>query len=286
MPKGASHEKRSLVWSHHHGRRRAGGFCPAARAGANGQRSSGSVDAGTDRRRHHARFSDRLYPDGHGHDVRLDCLSKSEPVAGGAADAGPDGAACLFGHVQRCADFDSPVRLHGLSGGAGQPDRETVQEPAPGHRPHSGFAGSGHHRHLCCLCDGHRHCGCGGDADGLAGLSGHAQGRLRHQAVGRCHHRRRLSGHPDSALGAADCLWRYGWRVGSAALCRRLLPRHHAGRAVCGLRDCGGQAQAKPGATAVGRRPQGGTACVCSGNLENHQQQRSARTDRRHQGQA
>ena len=43
-------------------------------------------------------------------------------------------------------------------------------------------------------------------------------------------HRGRLPRHPDSAVGDADRLRRDGRRVGRAALRRRLLPGHHAGR--------------------------------------------------------
>ena len=87
---------------------------------------------------------------------------------------------------------------------------------------------------------------------GLLALAGHAQGGLRRPTVCRGNHRWRLPGHPDSALGAADRVRRHGWRVGGATLCRRFLPRHHAGFALRWLRHHRRQAQTPSGATAVG----------------------------------
>ena len=57
------------------------------------------------------------------------------------ADARPDGAARLQGDGQRRADRDPAVRVHGLPGRARQPDREAVQEPAPGDGAGARFAG-------------------------------------------------------------------------------------------------------------------------------------------------
>ena len=65
---------------------------------------------------------------------------------------------------------------------------------------------------------------------GLLALPGDAARRLRHQALGRRDHRRRLPRHPDSAVGAADRLRRDRRRLGGPALRRRVLPRDHAGR--------------------------------------------------------
>ena len=65
------------------------------------------------------------------------------------------------------------------------------------------------------------------------------------KVVGRRDHRRRLPRHPDPAVGAADRLRRDRGRVGGAALRRRVLPRHHAGRAVRRLRHHPGEAQAR-----------------------------------------
>jgi hypothetical protein len=64
--------------------------------------------------------------------------------------------------------------------------------------------------HLRHLCHRHRHRRRRGHADGPAGLPGRCCAGLRRAAVGRRHHRRRLPGHPDPALGDADRLWRHG----------------------------------------------------------------------------
>ena len=55
---------------------------------------------------------------------------------------------------------------------------------------------------------------------GLLALSGHAARRLRTQALGRRHLRRRHAGHPDPALDHADRLRRRRQRLGGPALCR------------------------------------------------------------------
>ncbi len=163
----------------------------------------GLLMLGADRGRDHARLPDCVHADGHGHVLRLARLPQREPRVGRAPDARPDGAARLFGDVQRRPDRDSAVRLHGLSGRARQPDREAVQEPAPGAGPRAGCAGGGHHRHLRDLRHGHRHRRRGGHVDGPAGAAGDAARRLQHQARRWRDHRRRLPGHPDPAFGPA-----------------------------------------------------------------------------------
>jgi TRAP-type mannitol/chloroaromatic compound transport system permease large subunit len=59
---------------------------------------------------------------------------------------------------------------------------------------------------------------------GLLAFPAMLKSRLRHKAVGRRDHRRRLPRHPDPALGDADRVWRHGRRLGGAALRRRLFP--------------------------------------------------------------
>ena len=167
-----------------------------------------------------------------------------------AADAGPDGAARVLGDGQRRADLDPAVRVHGLPRGTRQPDRQAVPQPAPGPGPRARLAGRGHAGDLCGVRHRHRHRGRGRHADGPAGPAADAARRLRRAPVGRCHHRRRLPGHPDPALGAADRLRRHRRRVGGAAVRRCLLPRHHAGRSVHPVRDHHGQGQAGLGAAA------------------------------------
>ena len=87
-------------------------------------------------------------------------------------------------------------------------DRQAVQEPASRDRARARLARGGDHRHLRDLRDRDRHRRRGGDADGTARISGDAEGRLQHQGVGGRDHRRRLPRHSDSAVGAADRLWR------------------------------------------------------------------------------
>ena len=147
------------------------------------------------------------------------------------ADPGPDGAACLLGDVQRRADRDPALRVHGLPGRTCEPDRETVQEPAPGARAPARRTGGGDDRDLRHLCNCIRHRRRRGHADGPARAAGDAARRLQHQGGGRCDHGRRLPGHPDPAFGTADRLWRNRWRVGGQAVRGRVLPRHHARQA-------------------------------------------------------
>jgi hypothetical protein len=81
-----------------------------------------------------------------------------------ATDPRPDGAARVFGDVERRADRDPAVRVHGLPGRALEPDRRAVQEPAPGDwarfRRRSAVATPRHLRRFR-HCDGDRRCrGC------------------------------------------------------------------------------------------------------------------------------
>ena len=177
-------------------------------------------------------FPDRLHADGHGRVLRLARLPQRQPGAGHDADPRPDGAARLLGHVERRADRDPALRLHGLPGRAREPDREALQEPAPGAGARARRAGRRDDRDLRDLRDRHRHRRRRRHADGPARAPGDAAGRLQRAAVGGRDHRRRLPRHPDPAVGAADRVRRDGRRVGGQALRRRVLPRHHAGRAV------------------------------------------------------
>ena len=154
----------------------------------------------------HAGLPDGLHADGHGHDVRLLRLSlrRADGRWRDHPDARPDGAARLLGDGQRRADRDPAVRLHGLSRGARQPDREAVRQPAPCIGAGSRFARRCHAGHLRGVRHRHRHRRRGGHADGPAGPAADAARGLRRSAVGRRDHRRRLPGHPDPAVGAAD----------------------------------------------------------------------------------
>src|SRR3990167_8087360 len=120
--KVASHEgsQGTLVWL------RADGPDPGGRAGHGDQRPDHDqrplwpAHALAGGRRHHARLSHRVHAHGHGHAVRVFRLSLGRPDLGGSdpADAGPDGAARVFGDEQRRADLDPAVCLLGLPGRA------------------------------------------------------------------------------------------------------------------------------------------------------------------------
>ncbi len=167
-----------------------------------------------------------------------------------------------------CADLDPAVRVHGLPGRARQPDREAVPLAAPGDGAHSGLARGGHAGDLRDLRHRHRHRGRGGHADGPAGRcrpcckAGYSV-RLTAGAItaGGC------LGILHSALGDADRVRRHRRRVGGAALRRGVLPGHHAGGALHGLRDRHGQAAARPGAAAARGRARRGAAARGSATL-------------------
>ena len=78
-----------------------------------------------------------------------------------------------------------------------------------------------------------------------------------------CHHRGRLSRHTDSAFGAADRLRRDGRRFGRAALRRRVLPGHHAGRAVPRLRHRAREVQPDLMPPLAAEAARGAAAVVC-----------------------
>ena len=86
-------------------------------------------------------------------------------------------------------------------------------------------------------------------------------------------HRRRLPGHPDPAVGAADRLRRHRRRVGGAAVRRRVLPRPDAGRPVHRLRDPRREDQALAGAAAVRRGP---LRAAAAADAEDHEPERHA----------
>ena len=206
-------------------------------------------------------FPDRVHADGHGRVLRLARLSQRQP-----ADSPCSQVLDLLvqrtygGDVERRADRDSAVRVHGLSRRARAADRPAVQEPAPRHRARAGLARGGDHRHLRDLRHRDRHRRRGGDADGPARVSGDAQGRLQRQGLGRRDHRRRLPRHPDPAVGAADRLRRDRRRVGGAALRRRVLSRLHAGVPVHRLRHRAREVEA---AASCRRCPRASGACRC-----------------------
>ena len=199
-------------------------------------------------------------------------------------DPRPVRAVDVQGDEQRRADLDPAVRLHGIPGRARQPDREAVQVAAPGHGPHSGLAGRCNARDLRGVRNRHRHRRRRRHPDGPAGVPGDAEGGLQHQAGRRCHYRGRLPRHPDPAVGHADRVRGDGGRIGRAAVCRCVLPGHHAGRPVHRLRDHRRQDLAAHGAPAVGRGPHGQAAAGAGSTLGGWQPARAAGGARRLQG--
>ena len=205
-------------------------------------------------------------------------ISKPGTGTGRTTNAGFDGAAGLFGDVQRCADFDPVVRLHGLPRRARESDRKVVQEPAPCHGKSSWVTRRGDCRDLRGLRHRDRNRRRSGDIDGLAGVTRNAQGRLSRQACRRRDYRRWLPWHPDSAVRVADRIRRNGRRIGREALCRRFFPRHHARRTLCGLHHHRRKIEAQPGTTVVGRRPNREAAEIFRVRFEVVRRQRPARS--------
>ena len=199
------------------------------------------------------------------------------PAARAGAGARPHGAARLRRHVERRADRDSAVRLHGLPRRARGADRQAVPEPAPRDGARSGLARGRDDRHVRDLRDRDRHRRRGRHADGPARVSGDAQGRVQHQGLGGLRHRRRLSRHPDSAVGAADRVRRDGRRFGRAALRRRFFPGPHARGALPRLRHRAREVEA--GAHAAARR-RASAGCRCRRTRSSSQPARPPRADR------
>ena len=142
---------------------------------ARGPRHARPADARADRGGDHARLPHRVHADGHGRVLRLARLPQRQPRPRRPADARPDGAARLRGDVERRADRDPAVRLHGLPGRARGADRPAVQEPAPRAGARARLARGGDDRHLRDLRHRHRHRRRGGDADGPARVPGDAE---------------------------------------------------------------------------------------------------------------
>src|SRR5438445_390717 len=187
------------------------------------QRAPGPAHARADLRGHHARLSHRLYPHGDGRVLCLAFLPQCGPGDCGPTGAGPLRATHLWRDVERRADRNPAVPVHGLSRRAGEADRPAVQEPASCHRTRAGVSGGGDDRHLRDLRDRHGHRRRGGDAHGPARVSRDAEGRIQRQGCGRRGDRGGLSRHPDSSLRAADRLWRGCWCVGRPTLRRGLI---------------------------------------------------------------
>ena len=153
------------------------------------------------------------------------------------------GAEDLRGHVERRADRGAAVPVHGLPGRARQHPRPAVPLAADLDEERSRRARRRDAGHLRDVRDRDRHRRRGRDADGAAGVPGHAARRLRREALGRRGLRRRLPRHPDPAEHPADRLCRDGRRLGGQALCGRVpagLPAH---RPLHGLRDRAGHDQ-------------------------------------------
>ena len=152
-------------------------------------------------RRHHARLPDRLHADGAGRVLRLlrDGRRHLQP-AGPATPTTSWPTTCWSRCRCSCswATWSSaPTSSTGCSAASSSP-RGTC--------PASLAVATLITCALFATATGHRRRG--RDADGPAGLPGHAARRLRHQAVGRRDLRRRHARHPDPALDHADPLWR------------------------------------------------------------------------------
>ena len=80
-----------------------------------------------------------------------------DPATATQQGARPVRATHLRRDVERRADRDSAVPVHGLSRRARAADRPLVQEPASCHRAHPRVAGGGDHRHLRDLRHRDRH---------------------------------------------------------------------------------------------------------------------------------
>ena len=218
------------------------------------QRPHRPAHAGADRGGDHARLPHSLHADGHGRVLCLALLSRHQPGARHPAGPRPHGAADLWGDVERRADRDPAVLVHGLPGRAGGADRQAVQEPASCRRARAGFACGGDHRHLRDFCDCYGHRRRGGDSDGPARISGDVEGGLQRQGCRGRGNRGGVPRHPDSPVGAADRLRRDRGRIGGAALCRCVFPRFHAGGALPCLCDRTGEVEARTDAAAEGER--------------------------------
>ena len=140
---------------------------------------------------------------------------------------------------------------------ARQYSRPSVPFAAACRRSGAGSARAGDARHLRDLRNRHRHRRRLRHADGAAGVPGHVARRLRRQNCLRCGLRRWMPRHSDPAERDAHSLWRHRRRVGGQALRRRVLPRHHAGRALHALHDHHGGAESEARAAAC--RPRSAT---------------------------
>ena len=165
-------------------------------------------------------FPDRLHADGDGRRLRLLRLLHARPGVLRQPHLHAAGAEDVRGHVERRADGGAAVPVHGLRGRARQHPRSPVPFAAALDEERARRARGGDAGHLRDVRDRDRHRRRGGDADGPAGLPGHAARRLRRQALGRRGVRGRLSRHPDPAQHPADRLCRDRRRLGGQALCR------------------------------------------------------------------
>ena len=202
----------------------------------------GPADAGADRRRHHARLPDRVHADGHGHVLRVARLSQREPgiAIRQTLDLMVQRAYSVMtndvlisvplfvfmGYLVERANLIEKLFRACTSRSARMPGSLAVATlvTCAIFATATGIVGA-----VVTLM-------------GLLALPGDAEGRLQREAFRRRDHCRRLPRHPDSAVGAADRVWRDRGRVGGAALRRRFLSRAHAGRPVHRLRDHAGEA--------------------------------------------
>ena len=141
------------------------------------------------------------------------------------------GAAHLFGDDERRADLDPAVRVHGLHHRARQHPRSAVQVAAARRRPDAGVARASPRSPPArssppppassapCVT-----------LMGLLAFPAMLRAGYDVKICRRRGLRRRLPRHSDPAERHADPVRRHRRRVGGQALCRRLLPRHHAGR--------------------------------------------------------
>ena len=129
------------------------------------------------------------------------------------------------------------VHLHGLHHRAGRPDGAAVHGLPLRARADPRRALSGRHPDGHGVRHGDRHRRRRRHRARHHGLADHDQVRLRPQAVGRHHHRRRHARHPDPAIRHADRDGPGARRVGGRSLCGRVRAGLPAGRHLHRLSD-------------------------------------------------
>ncbi len=158
----------------------------------------------------------------------------------------------LLCDVQRRAGGRATLPIHGIRRGESEHRQPAVLLLPASSAPPARLHGRGGPGDLRALRDGHRHHRRRGHPDGHARLPRHAGGPLRPEVRLRRDLRGRLPGHPDPAQHHADRLRGHRRDFAAAALRRRALPRHAAGRFLHDLRGDPRDHQPEPGAKAKG----------------------------------